>query len=64
MDSLVEQVDNKYQAQFEQTQALEEEVKTNQLRINSLRASILSKKKSLKTYEAILRQAPVIDDST
>jgi len=59
MDEMCEAVDTQYQAQFSKTRALEEEVKENQRMINSLRADIQNKKKSLKTYEGILRQPNV-----
>ena len=62
MDSMCEQIDIQYQDQFSKTRSLEDEVKENQRIINQMRSDISSKKKSLKTYEGILKQ-PNIENS-
>ena len=61
---MCEQVDSQYQAQFDKTKSLEDEVKENQVIINQFRAEIASKKKSLKTYEGILKQPNITNPDT
>ena len=56
MDGMCSAVDVQYQHQYEQTRQLEDEVKDNQRLINQLRADIQNKKKTLRTYEGILKQ--------
>ena len=62
MDSMCEQIDLQYQDQFSKTRELEDEVKENQRIINQMRSDIQNKKKSLKTYEGILK-TPNIENS-
>ena len=52
---MCEQIDLQYQDQFAKTRELEDEVKENQRIINQMRSDIQNKKKSLKTYEGILK---------
>ena len=64
MDGMCEQVDIRYQKQFDRTKKLEDEVKENQRIINAHRAEIKRKKHTLKTYEGILKQPGVINEET
>lgn len=61
VDSACEQIDNRYQHQYAKTRKLEDSVKENQKRINMLKASLTTKKQTLKKYEEILYK-PRLDE--
>ena len=53
------QLDTKYQNFVNQRRILEEQAKKNEIEINNLKKDVTSKRKSLSTYEYLLRQPAV-----